>query len=160
MTNRTVRMTGCGFGMTTATITALLDGQEIFSGSIPTLDQPLPALPDDELPNKILFTFEIPMSQYGTFPMSVTVEHSTVFFSQITANYSKRMLSNTTSGPDIYLDICNMTNGVRDPRSNVSIDGVPQIIQRRSLVGAWIWQVHPGSTLSYDLTIAPPVTGL
>lgn len=90
MTNRTIRFYGKGFGATPAEMTVTLDGTEIFSGTVVTLDQPLdistiPTWPDNFY--DINFTAELPVLFDGEKPMTVTVTNGTVVVGDITANY-------------------------------------------------------------------------
>lgn len=55
------------------------------------------------------------------------------------------------SGPGVFGSI----GGDTDPRSNVSIDGVPQSVDHSERPnGTWWWTVNNGSTLSCDLVVA------
>ena len=156
MTNRTVQIMGAGFGSTPATVTATLNGSQVFSGTVETLDIPIPFLPADAnvvAQTKLLFTFEIPMDLTGAQTMTCTVANTTVVFAQINANYANRgnMVGNTvtyTSGGPSEYDIISAA-----PRQNVQIDGVPQDSPEDAGCGWWV--VYPESTLSYDLIVLP-----
>jgi hypothetical protein len=167
MTNRTVQIMGYGHGASPASVTATVNGQQVFSGEVPTMNTPVPGYPIDPVvgrPSEVLFTFEIPMQFFGSLPMTVTVENSPVAFYNVNANYSNT--ANTTgntvtfasSGPLGYSNILREWPGVEtaDPRSNVYIDGISVTIsaaERENLKGTWGWTVDAGSTMSYDLTV-------
>ena len=87
-TNRTVQIQGQGYGTSPAQITVTANGNTVFSGTIATVDQPLPALPDlaINLP-EILCTFEIDLAFTGQIPMTCTVNSGTTIFAGIYANY-------------------------------------------------------------------------
>ena len=72
MTNRIVQLLGYGFGATDATIEVTLDGNTIYTGTVPTLNQPVPPLPNPDLPTEgvVLCSFEIPVGFVGTKPMT------------------------------------------------------------------------------------------
>lgn len=91
MTNRTIQFWGQGYaptGTDPITITATLDGNQIYSGPISTLyTTDVSRLPTDQV---LLFTCELPVSYSGTIPMSIVIDspvNSDVFFEQIYANY-------------------------------------------------------------------------
>lgn len=89
MANRTVQILGQGYGANAAEIAVTANGNTVFSGTVNTVDQPLPQLPnlEIELPN-ILCTFEIDQTFTGQIPMTCLVTAGTVIFADINANYS------------------------------------------------------------------------
>ena len=103
MTNRTVRVLGWGTG--TAKITAILDGETIFSDSVNLMEMTADNEAEQTAPT--LFTFEIPMDFAGTKQMKISVTESPVRFGQIVANYSEVEMGNITysSGVDSYADV-------------------------------------------------------
>jgi len=89
MANRTIQILGQGYGTDPAQITVTLNGNTVFSGTIATVDQPLPALPM-LLPatlDEVLCTFEIDLAFAGQIPMTCTVNSGTTIFAGILANY-------------------------------------------------------------------------
>jgi hypothetical protein len=156
MTTRTVKLLGWGTGQ--AEITAVLDGERVFSGKVD-----LEELTDnngtvDTAPT--LFTFEIPMEFAGTKHMVISVDKSAVRFGQIVANYTEITMGEIIygSGPDIYADVSEMNfEGIQDPRGNeVTIDGEKQTVNRLIGRGTWHWPVNPGSTFEHSITIDKP----
>jgi hypothetical protein len=155
MTNRTVKVTGWGFGEGKARITAVLDGTEVFNGQVDLVDMTERNASEQTAPT--LFSFEIPMDFAGTKNMVITVKDTAVRFGYILGNYVETEMGGITysSGPDIYSDVADYDeNFVKDPRSNVTIDGRPQKADRLLGKGTWHWAVNPGSTLKHDLTIS------
>jgi hypothetical protein len=215
MANRTVQLLGQGYDTSPADITVTANGNIIFSGTISTVNQPLPSLPNLELSNStvVLCSFDIDQSFVGQIPMSCQINSGTVIFAQIYANYTGivnpiytaeqfTVVSSTTapvadkvavftqvanpalSQADIdtlldptvslvqynaILAAHNLTLVVSsgaagyynidntDARSNVSIDGVAQTPDHGDLPGTWWWTISSGSTLAYNLDVAPAV---
>jgi hypothetical protein len=157
MVNRTVKILGWGNDSTRTTIIASLDGQEVFSG--PVILEKFSEANQTEQTAPTLFTFEIPLEFVGVKKMSVRVADSTVRFGQIVANYATVHMGGITysSGHDSFVDIADDDGtGIKDPRSNVVINGRPQKADRTWGNGTWHWTVDPGSVLEYDLTITEP----
>lgn len=164
--NRTFQFIGLGYGTTDATITAKVNNTVVYSGAVPTVDQPLSPLPEPA-PSDLLTLFEIPNSSTlntdfaGSLPMTVEVTGGTgVLFSLIQCNYySGDPAQDPNCGqPDkfSYSYTGNPTNseGTVDPRSSVKIDGVTQVPPLAASLGCWTWVVPAGSTLSYNWNIS------
>jgi hypothetical protein len=156
MTNRTVKVLGWGTG--TASITAVLDGQTVFSGPVDLVE--MTADNESEQTAPILFTFEIPMDFAGTKHMVITVAGMPVRFGQIVANYTEVDMGLITysTGDDVYSDVVELDGaGIADPRGDaVIIDGQKHEANRLIGKGTWHWTVNPGSTFEHDLTVSKP----
>jgi hypothetical protein len=152
MINRTVKVLGWGLGR--AKITAVLDGVTVFSDSVDLVEMTKDNESEQTAPT--LFTFDLPLEFAGTKHMVISVADAAVRFGQILANYSQAEMGPVTfsSGPDEYLDVAEYDSDyVRDPRSNVIIDGEKQQADRSIGKGTWHWIVSPGSTFEHDLRI-------
>jgi hypothetical protein len=92
MAQRTVVFKGLAYGSTPATVQVTANGVSIFSGTITTENQPMPAMPNPELVNATgpLFTMTVDTSFLGTVPMTCEVTAGTVIFADIVANYSNK----------------------------------------------------------------------
>ena len=157
MTTRTVKVLGWGMSASSAVVTAMLDGDTVFDGQVNLVE--MTANNDGEQTAPTLFTFEIPMDYVGTMHMTVSVAGAPVRFGQILVNYKEVGMGsiNYSSGADNYLDIAEYdANYVCDPRTNVTIDNVPQSADRAIGKGTWHWIVSPGSTLAHDLAVPAP----
>lgn len=150
MTNRTIRICGWGTGQSPATVTATVDGEQVFAGKIDLVE--LRADNQGEFTAPVLFTFEVPMDFVGTKHMRVLVEDATVRFAYVQANYVTVM--GRSSGPDMYVDCSGCIDGVTDARKNVVIDGILQTVDRTKGYGAWHWFIEPGSVMEHDLVIS------
>ena len=91
MTTRTIQIYGYGFGPTPADITVVSNGSTVFSGTITTVDQPVPTLPNLSLVADpvVITSFDIPVDFTGLLSMSCQVNNGTVLFCQITENYNQ-----------------------------------------------------------------------
>ena len=116
MSTKTVQIYGKGFGPSDATITVTLDGQTIFDGSIPTLNQPVPAEEVDLGIVEPIVSFDLPIDFQGQIPMTCQVTNGTVAFAQILVNqYLKRnpiytptdcvILNNPSSTRQQHIDV-------------------------------------------------------
>ena len=155
MKNRIVKVLGWGIG--TATITAILEGETVFSGKVDLHELTEENAAEQTSPT--LFTFNVPMDFSGTKHMKITVEDASVRFGQIVANYCEVSMGGLSfsTGEDSFSDVAEYdSNYVRDPRSNVTIDSMPQKADRLIGKGTWHWIVNPGSTLEHDLAIDLP----
>lgn len=161
MTTRTVQMFGNASkdgNPGTGTITATLNGNTVFSGSIP-------ANPG------LLFTFEVDMDLAGSLPMSLSIEGCDVYMSGILVNYC---LAGTvepptipptyiSTGPTGFLD----TAPGEDSRANVTCTGAaycsppPPDPRPSGATGTWGWQVDTKTDtpaiFSYDLQLVAGV---
>lgn len=86
MSNRTIQILGYGYGSTTCSANVSYNGNTVFSGTIPTLDQAqILVLPTEQV---TIFTFEIDVSTAGTFPLIINVTGgNTVYIEQVLSNY-------------------------------------------------------------------------
>jgi hypothetical protein len=152
MATRTVKILGWGTG--TASITALLDGETVFSGNVDLI-----ALTDDNSSVKTaptLFTFDIPIETTGKKPIKITVGSAPVRFGPIVANYTEVDWGGSIyyTGEFEFADIApEGPGGTRDPREQVRVNGVLQTPDRQGLTGTWHWIIDPGSIIEHDLVI-------
>jgi hypothetical protein len=91
MANRTIQFFGQGYaptGTEPIVITATLNGNAVYNGTIPTLyNTTVGRLPTDQT---VLFTCELPVDFAGTLPMSITLDSPVgvdAYFEQIMSNY-------------------------------------------------------------------------
>ena len=87
MANRTVQLLGQGYGASPAEITVTVNGNTVFSGTVNTVDQPLPVQPSDQMLDDVLCAFEIDGAITGLIPMTCTVSAQTVIFTKILSNH-------------------------------------------------------------------------
>ena len=176
MTNRTVQFFGQGYStppaegltLTPCTITATVDGNVVFSGTIPTLESSdIQRLPTDQ---QVLFTFEIPLVTitdppgYGniyTLPVSLAITGDDVYLEQIESNYNS-LGNGVSSGSTGFASITSLG----DARSNVVVTNAtftnpppdPRPVESE---GTWGWEIEtaPGqtSTMTFDMNVKPGI---
>jgi hypothetical protein len=83
MADRTLNFYGRAYGTETADITVLLNGNTIFSGTVPTQA----TLSDEPADQELLFSTTIDTSTVGPLPMTYTVNSQNVLFAYVTSNY-------------------------------------------------------------------------
>ena len=107
MAIRTVQFLGMGFGPDPATITVTANGTQVFSGTVPTLNQPVPSLPDVALmpDQEVLFNLELDTAFAGNLPMTVTVNNGAAIFSEVMTNYWP--IQNPVYSPEEWATITN-----------------------------------------------------
>ena len=152
MNKRTVRVQGWGTG--TAALTASLDGEQIFSDDVDLV--PFTDENSSAKNSPTLFSFEIPIEFAGTKQMKIIVDKATVRFGMIVANYTEVDWGEIYyTGPYEFDDVSPVRElGIRDPRGNIRINGIPHSADRAGLMGTWHWTIDPGSTFEHDLLIA------
>ena len=91
MANRTIQFLGQGYaptGTDPITITATLDGNVVYTGTIPTLYTS--EIGRNATAQVVLFTCDLPVNFEGTLPMSISLDSPVTcmaYFEQITSNY-------------------------------------------------------------------------
>lgn len=156
MTTRTVKIYGLGYGPTGADATITFDGTTVFTGTVPSVNAPVPVdgTPSDD--DQLICSFEIPMDIVGTKPMTYSIDSGTcVVLQRIEANYgvvptAAKPISN---GPTEFYNIAGIDTK-EDPRTNVYISGVEQNPTRSpTQTGTWSWNLFRGDTMTCDVTI-------
>jgi hypothetical protein len=160
MANRTFKQLGQAYGSTPVSVVVYVDGTEVYSGTVPTVDQPVPALPDTNISlTSQLFTWEKAMSASGTSVLEVTVTGGTLVLADTLANYCKIWAPNTTpktissTGVDGWDELNDLTAGPPpppyvDPFSNVTISGIAKTADHTNLPGQYYWSLQSGDTFS------------
>lgn len=92
MANRTLQFYGYAYGASNVQLNAHINGTTVFSGSVPTIDQPLPLDAPDMTTAPVLFTVDnsslVPTEFEGSLPMTVSVATGDgVVLGEIFCNY-------------------------------------------------------------------------
>jgi hypothetical protein len=109
MTNRTVYFKGQAFGASPANIAVSLDGNVIFSGTVPAENNPPTPRPETFI---TLFTTELPVTFSGTMPMTVQVISGTVVFASVLADYA--LVPNPVFTGEQFLTVSNTSAPIAD----------------------------------------------
>lgn len=177
MTTRTFKQLGQAYGTSPVTIVAKIDGEEVFNGTLHTLDQPLPEMPI--VPIKLgwgspLFAWTAGVGYVGTKPMEITVTGGKLLLSNTVANYivtppygPAKLPGDPDYIPDapppnpnavdksmLYGPYVDNTVLHKDPLSNVTINGQAQDqadFNTGDLSGQWFWVLNDGDVFTADV---------
>lgn len=160
--DRTFKQTGQGYGASDVSITASIDGNVVYTGTINTTDGPLPALPDDAVNGVDLYSWIKASNFSGTLSMSIAVSGGTLLLTDTVANQSASTPLDSAD-PDVIRNILATTfttphqatvdgHVYSEPLSNVEIDGVA-MTRGADPYGQWYWKVADGSTLTATITV-------
>ena len=150
MTIRTFRQFGQAYGSMPATITATIDGTVIFSGEIPTIDAPMPGLPDFTVKGVELFTWTNTIEFSGTQSFSISVANSPLLLTHSDADHC---IPDDVSLFSVFYNLNDGVNTIEDPLQNVTIDGISLQRSSTDLAGQWYWTIPAGSTFSATLHV-------
>lgn len=144
--SRIFKQFGTGYASLPVSITAQVDGTTVYSGTVPTVDGPVPGY--IEPPANVhgeAFSWTGPAGNFlGAQSFSITSTNGPFQLGKTLAQYNAANLSEF--GQFYTLD------GVSDPLSNVMIDGV-LVAHEVDIDGQWNYTVPAGSTLSATLNI-------
>ena len=153
MTDRIFQQYAQGYGSTPCHVVCQIDGNTVFSGTVETLDQPYPALPDPEFVTVPAWTWQDSADFTGTRQFTVSVTGSTLLLAQTLANNPYGNVANLDQFTSFY---SQEIDGVvyNDPFTNETINGVVQqgpFVPENS--GQWWWKIPAGSTFTATLNI-------
>jgi hypothetical protein len=160
MANRTLQFYGYAYGTTPVQLNAHINGEVVFSGSVPTVDEPLPIgnMPDMTYA-PVLFTVEnsslVPTEFSGSLPMTISIATGDgIALSEVYCNYmgalesSNECVLSNSSITGSYLTVGTVTSGTIVIGQSIWVD--PYV------TGAWQSQIQGGSGTRYYVT--PPQT--
>lgn len=153
MATRTITQQGQAYGATTASITASINGTEIFSGPVLTLDQPPPPMPGTQIVNN-LFSWTVDTSFTGSQTLSISVLGSLLILADTQANYILPGNVAADQGLSYWQTIDSQE--VVDPFTNVTIDGSAQT-RGSQPTGQWYWLIQPGQTFQATVNITAAI---
>jgi len=168
MTVRTFKQQGAVFAPNNSNVNlvAKIDGQEVFSGTVPVNTAPFPikGWTDDVVD---LFSWEAAVDFEGEKQLEISITGGTLLLRDTVANYYKISYPETapgvypppeSSGPDtygfLYAETYNSEGVLSDPLTNVKIDGVVQFSRPQDgPLGQWAWRVESGSTITATVNV-------
>lgn len=154
MTLRTFQQHALAFGETPTQVVCQIDGNTVFSGSVTTLDEFMPALPDANYHvDNIAWDWEQDAEFTGSRSITITVTGSPLLLAQTFANYP---LANSnaanTYGSFYAVQLGNAT--CTDPFTDVTINSQPKIRpDDPALEGQWWWRIPAGATFAATLNV-------
>jgi hypothetical protein len=165
--NRTFQFCGIGYGNSPVSVTAQVNSTTIFSGEIPTIDEPIDPVPypiPAAANTTVLFSIEdsalLNTDFSGSLPMTISVTGGqAALFTFINSNY---YTGNVQVNPDAgtangygldYTGTPTNSEGTPDCRSSVAINGVQQVPPLEPSTGCWSWLVPTASTIAYNWNI-------
>jgi len=173
MTIRTFKQLGQGYGAEPLTITVSIDEVVVYSGEIPTVDQPAPTDPSILIYpfGQQLFTWELDTEFSGSVALSFTMAGpGRLFLTDTLANYIQIPNPNPepgqpayiNGGPDVFGYYYQETTPeyvLGDPFTNVKINGIDQTASGRTAQssGQWCWFIEADGTFSATVNILPSV---
>jgi len=167
MINRTFKFYGQAFSVSgPVSIVAKFNGQQVYSGTVPTTASSGPQQPGDQ--NIVMFEYTSTTAITGNIPFELTVTGGTVCFGCVGANYSGIKFNLDRSDPDNHVLVINIApedfwTGVNhaaddpDEKINVKINGVEQIRQivDTEQSGGWWYQIFDSQTFTCDVVVDP-----
>lgn len=166
MTDRTIQFCGYGYGDVPVQINAHINGNTVFSGAVPTLDQPMPDPSINMASAPVLFTVNstlFPTEFSGSYPMTISVATGygivlgrTLSNYMLLVNETANVIipGNATGFLNCYTGTPTNSEGTPDSRSSVTIDAVAQVPPLEASLGEWTWLVAQGSTLACNFNVS------
>ena len=160
MINRTFKFYAQAFSKSgPVSVVAKFNEQQVYSGTIPTVNDFAPSAPTEL--DTVAFEYTGPIDIQGQIPFELTVSGGTVFFGFIEANYSGVNFKVDKTNPDNHAIVVNAApenvwkvvnrNTIEsDGKINVMIDGVEQIRQiiDPEQIGDWWYQIPDTQTFT------------
>lgn len=154
MTDRIFQQHAMAFGSTPCQVVCQIDGKTIYSGTVTTVDEPRPPLPNRTYTiDNVVWSWQNPADFAGTQSLVITVTGSDLVLANTQAN-------------DPYNDSAEFgafytteVDGVRyvDPLTDEALNSVPQSgPYDPDLRGQWWWLIPAGSTFSATINVDAP----
>jgi hypothetical protein len=167
MINRTFRFYGQAFSVSgSVSVVAKFNGQQIYSGPVPTIDRPEPQQPGNQ--DIVMFEYTGPIDIHGLVPFELKVTGGIVCFGWIDANYSGVKFNLNRTDPDNHILVINIApedfwsdvnenNIETDGKINVEINGIAQSRQLldSTQLGDWWYQILDSQTFTCDIVVDP-----
>jgi hypothetical protein len=131
--NRTLQFIGYAYGNTPVSLTAQINGTQVFSGEVSTIDTAIPPAPNDLSSATALFTVAdsslFPTDFSGSYPMTITVSNGYgILVGAVLSNYMLNAGSSTQlancSIDGTTLTVGSLTSGTIEPGQTLLGNGV------------------------------------
>ena len=154
MSTRTFKQLGQGYGSLPTTLVAKIDGVEVFSGEVTTINQPFPTIPDLSLKiDNSLFSWTKTTDFLGTLTMEISVQGSPLLLTNTVADY----FVDTPDNQGVFTSFYSVEKDgttYYDPFDHETMDGVSvSRIDDPALSGQWWWGIMPGSTFTATVNV-------
>lgn len=158
MTTRTFKQLGIAYGNQNVEITAKIDNVVVYQGTVNTLNEPAPELPNlDYTVTNELFSWTADVDFAGPQVLEIDVgQGAELIVAKLEANYTP--IANITANTVASSGANNYVSFKWQQFGNTYIDGVlqdSQTIDHDTLGGMWWWKLAPGSNLVENITIEP-----
>jgi hypothetical protein len=157
MTVRNFNQYALGFGPVPCQVVFQIDNNTVFNGTVSTLDEPIPSLPNPEyMVDNAAWTWQDDVEFSGTKFISVAVTGSALLFGVTLANNPFDVANADSFGAFYSAEI----DGVQyaDPFTEQAIDGVAQSVSRSPAnTGQWWWYIPAGKTFTATMHVNAPV---
>lgn len=154
MTTKNIQQQGQAWGSTTASIVARIDGIEVYSGPVLTVDEPSPVMPGYNIENT-MFGWTVDADFNGTQIMTIAVSgEGPVWVADTLADHQFGQPADALLPMNFVQTIDGQQ--VPDPLTEVMIDGA-SLVRNSTYFGQWYWKVMPGQTFQATVNIIPGV---
>ena len=153
MTDRTFRQHAIAFGSTPTQVVCQIGGNTVYSGSVTTLNESLPELPNATYSiDTVAWSWQANAEFSGSQEVSITVTGSPLLLADTLANNPLGNVANFT--PFYSTEQSGVT--FNDPYTNEAIDGVAQSRSfDPAMTGQWWWVIPGGSTFTATMHVDP-----
>lgn len=151
MTTRTFKQNGIAFGPTPVNITAKIDNVVVYEGTVETLNESFPVLPNSAYTvTNTLFSWTSDVAFSGPAVLEITVDGE-VLLASTSANYTP-----FTENGNVYSTGANTFISFTPSQfGNTYINDTLQSVTHGDLPGMWWWQLQPGDIFVENVTINP-----
>jgi hypothetical protein len=170
-TNRTINFYGYAYGNVPVQLNAHINGELVFSGAVPTLDEPVPSTEGFDMTNApILFAVTdsalFPVEFAGTYPLTISVAtgdgilqgntfSNYMIQTEIVHGISVPVPGTTDIFSNVYNCMAGNSDACGDSRRSVLINGSAMAEDRTTDgQGQWTIEILAGSTMSCDFSVS------
>jgi hypothetical protein len=150
MTTRIFKQFAQGFGSETVQVTVTLGGNLIYSGTVATLDQPLPPMPSEGvIIDNVAWQWEESADFEGQKSLEIAVTSGTLLLADSFANNPKMV--KTTPESEFLRHYTAIVDGVayEDPLTEAKSNGIPLTgPYNPELSSQWWWKIPAGTTFT------------